>query len=473
MWLPLTLFMVLFTTATSTAMAGIDTLDGSGFVIIRKISLQGNKRTKPSIILREMKFAEGDTLAAGVLPALLRESQQNIFNTRLFNVVTLDSTSLGPGGETTVTVNMIERWYIWPIPYIEFSDRNFNVWWENKDLSHITYGVDLTFNNMRGRNETLIVMAHLGYEQLYGFTYRIPYINRKETFGTGFGAGVELNHEVAVETRENRQVFLKDPSRYLRNLSFAYAELFYRPSFYTLHTLRFSYNQLLFSDTVIKTPGFSLDEMNLQRLFYLSYQYKLDHRDVQYYPLKGYYFDASLVLGFPYTVSHDFHIKTNLRRYWQLFGRWYWATGFAGKATFASVQPYYLTRALGYDRDYVRGYEYYVVDGQHFALLKNNLKFALLPQRIIRLGFIPSQKFNTIPVAIYLNAFCDLGYVYNHRATDAVYRETFGNTLENSLLVGWGGGIDLATYYDFVVRMEVSVNGMGKPGFFLHFMASI
>jgi hypothetical protein len=113
-----------------------------------------------------------------------------------------------------------------------------------------------------------------------------------------------------------------------------------------------------------------------------------------------------------------------------------------------------------------------VIDGQHFALLKNNLKFALLPQRTETIGFIKTTKFNTIPLALYLNAFVDMGYVYHYseNPADGIYA---GNTLENSFLIGYGIGIDFTTYYDIVIRVEGSMNRMNQPGLYLHFIAPI
>jgi hypothetical protein len=120
----------------------------------------------------------------------------------------------------------------------------------------------------------------------------------------------------------------------------------------------------------------------------------------------------------------------------------------------------------------VRGYEYYVVDGQHFAVVKNNLRFAVIPHHVERLGFIQTAKFNTIPVALYVNAFIDMGYVYHYPVLqpDEI---VLGNTLENSLLIGYGLGMDFTTYYDIVIRVEAAMNRMAQPGIYVHFIASI
>jgi hypothetical protein len=127
-----------------------------------------------------------------------------------------------------------------------------------------------------------------------------------------------------------------------------------------------------------------------------------------------------------------------------------------------------MQQGLGYGREYVRGYEYYVVDGRDFLLWKNNFKFAIIPARVFGIDFLRSPKFNKVPFALYLNVFGDLGYVLY----DGDYPDP-SNDLRNSLLLGCGVGLDLATYYDIVIRLEASVNRDGMPGIYLHFTAPI
>ena len=155
------------------------------------------------------------------------------------------------------------------------------------------------------------------------------------------------------------------------------------------------------------------------------------------------------------------------RKYWQVHQRIYVATGVNGKVS-TGLQPYFIIRGIGYDRDVVRAYEYYLVDAQHFGILKSNIKFAIIPNQVKKINFIRTEKFSKIYYALYLNIFADAGY--------GIYNQDFGqetNDLQNAFLFGYGAGLDFVTYYDVVVRFEFSANLLNETGFFLHFRAPI
>lgn len=437
-------------------------------LILRKINIYGNNRTKAPIILRELPFRSGDTIQSSDYAGRIAEARENVFNTRLFNFVTIDSTSVSADKVLTdINVRVIERWYIWPWPYFEVSDRNFNSWLQTTDWSRLTYGIDFTFQNVRGRNETLKIPVHLGFNQKFGLLYQMPWLNKKKTIGAEFGALYQRNHEVIVTSEENKPVYYKDENLYPSELIVVNAGLILRKGIYAKHTFSFAYSWYSFSDTLLKqNPEFSVSTRPDFLTFY--YQFKNDHRDVHYYPLKGSYFDVELYkYGFFQEVD-ELHLKSSLRKYWRLHNRWYFASGATVSFNVSGQQNYFLQNGLGYGREFVRGYEYYVIDGKSFGLLKNNLKFAIIPPRVLDLGFIRSKKFGTVPYALYMNVFADLGYVHN---TSAAQNRL--NDLQDALLVGYGAGFDFTTYYDVVIRLEFSLNGMGEPGIYLHFMAPI
>ena len=70
------------------------------------------------------------------------------------------------------------------------------------------------------------------------------------------------------------------------------------------------------------------------------------------------------------------------------------------------------------------------------------------------------KQFKKSHYSLYLGVFSDLGYVLNEQPE---------NTLNNSLLWGKGIALDYVTYYDKLLRIEYSINGLGEKGVFLHF----
>jgi hemolysin activation/secretion protein len=148
-------------------------------------------------------------------------------------------------------------------------------------------------------------------------------------------------------------------------------------------------------------------------------------------------------------------------KFWKLSKLFYLGTYWSGKFSAVRDQPYYYQRGLGYGSNFVRGYELYVIDGQSYGLIKNTLKFNLLPTKTVRVKFLKTEKFNKIHYALYLNWFLDVGYVDNYRNSNV-------NPLNNDLLVGTGFGLDLVTYYDIVLRLEASMNKEKEVGFFIH-----
>jgi outer membrane protein assembly factor BamA len=204
------------------------------------------------------------------------------------------------------------------------------------------------------------------------------------------------------------------------------------------------------------------------RYLKLSYQFNLDKRDNRAYPLDGYLFQLELSQRGLGIVDSDglgvFESAVAIKSYRPLSERWFIGAGLRLKTIPTKRLPYYIQEGLGYS-SYVRGYEYYVVDGQQFALWRSNLKFALVPRKEFELGFGP-KHFTKVHFASYLNVFMDAGRVW-----DNLYAAE--NDLSNEWLIGLGAGLDLVSYYDSVIRIEYSVNGQGRTGFYLHFVQPI
>jgi outer membrane protein assembly factor BamA len=446
---------------------------GSLFIRIDSILISGNKITRDNIILRELMFQEGQYVNTQSLDSLLEKSRENLLNTLLFNFVDIGKSYLPDDSSfVNISIEVTERWYIWPTPILKISDRNFNVWWQTKDFSRLSYGFYIDWRNFRGRKESFIVRFQWGYDRIVELNYLIPYLDKNKIYGLGFAFGHSSQNEAAVRTQYNKQEFFDDPLDYARQDNYAYGQFLIRRGFYNTHFFQLGYDHHNFSDSLInENIHFTVDSASRVQYFSLHYQYKSDHRDFKSYPLKGHYFDLEVIKDglwiFQENSLNTFYIRSAFRKYWKLDNRLYLASGVSGQVSMG-LQPYFSLRGIGYDRDIIRSYEYYLVDAQHFAVFKNNLKFALIPQTERQFNFINSEKFSKIFYALYLNIFFDAGL--------GIYNQDFGketNDLQNSLLLGYGTGLDFVTYYDVVMRLEFSINFLNETGVFLHFRAPI
>ncbi|MEO8149251.1 MAG: hypothetical protein ABI723_16515 [Bacteroidia bacterium] len=437
----------------------------STMISVDRIILLGNKVTRPSIIYRELIFHKDDTLPEYVLDRAIERSRENLMNTLLFNFVQIDKLN-DINNKRSIVITMTERWYIFPIPIIEFVDRNFNEWLKTKDFSRINYGFVLSDNNFRGAKELFQVSARFGYSQKFAFNYVIPYLNRAQENGLNLMGGYNRNHEISYTLTDSKLTFYKNEDIYVRKEYYGLVRYTHRDRIYNYASFGVEYRFSSIADTVAKlNDRYFVNGTTFEQFIALGYKWSRDMRDYKIYSLHGYYFDAEVNkvgLGILKNEPNLLFITSSFKNTNEISRRWHLGYSIKGRICGQSEAPFYNQRALGYQNDFVRSYEYYVINGQSFALAKTNLKFSLVPQRIFYLGAIGSDKFNTIPYAFYLNAFCDVGYV-----RDKVFAET--NPLANQFLPGYGLGIDFVTYYNIVIRLEYSFNKFGENGFFLHF----
>ena len=116
---------------------------------IRNIQINGLKTTKETTVLRELSFFVGDKVTIQELHSLLEENKSNLLNQWLFNFV--DFTPIIKENEVDILLKVTERWYVWPYPIFEISERNFNVFWDSlrqsnfQDFSRLNYGLFLNW----------------------------------------------------------------------------------------------------------------------------------------------------------------------------------------------------------------------------------------------------------------------------------------------------------------------------------------
>lgn len=428
-------------------------------VVITGISLSGNETTKEQVMLRELTFAPGDTILAENLEPLLEENQRRLFNLRLFHHVNYTYTC--SEGQVQVAYQVQERFYLYPIPIFDFADRNFNAWLEKKDWSRIDYGLNLIRRNFRGRNEEVRVRVQRGFNKRLELGYRIPYVWRKYNIGADFSVADYRSRTISYANLNNRQRFFEQESGMPIRRSSVSAALVHRQNVQRQAGLRLSYFNEHISDSVaFLNPEYYREAQQERQYTRLELYRVINRRNDFAYPTAGSYFEAIVAQtmflqnsGSPFTTARAKYVQ-----YVPLSDKYSYMVGAEGQLRLAGKHAFADNVALGF-RSYVRGYELYVVGGQHYGLFKQGLTRQLVDIKSINLKFIHNPKFNSVPLAFYLNAFTDAGYV-----VDDVFEQ--GNPLTNRLLLGSGLGLHAVTFYDIVLRLEYTLNREGDTGLY-------
>ncbi len=454
----------------NTSLQPDSTSERLGMLIVDSISITGNRRTINRIIFRELDFKEGDTLFIADTSHTFKRNRNQVFNTGLFVTTNIKADSIN-GNHCRVAIHVKEEWYIFPMPILELADRNFNEWinQNNMSLSRINFGIRFRHENFRGRNERLKIVLQGGFTDKYELEYILPNINKKQTTGLGFKTTYATQKAVAFTTGNDKLKYWENED-VVKTRLFTGLSITKRQRLYTKHLFSLGFNYQHVQDSIaILNPNYFLDGRTDVHFLTFSYSISWDRRDIHYYPLKGKNIEAGFTkYGLGVFGDLDaFRAYGKFGRFWQLSKHYYFATKVSGQFSLPNKLPYFISQGLGYDEDLVRGFELQVVDGQHYLLSRNELRRRLF-KTTLHFNFFPVKEFRTVPLAIYLKGFSDLGYVIDSQSNDLTVEAT-GNILKNSFLWGNGIGIDIISYYDAVLRLEYSVtNKKGIHGFFFH-----
>lgn len=200
------------------------------------------------------------------------------------------------------------------------------------------------------------------------------------------------------------------------------------------------------------------------RYFEIDYVYRRERRDNRFYPIKGNFIEAEIQkigLGIYHNInklntslaySHYFPISNRINYEMRLKGQREWTRG---------DHPYFGLEALGYGEDYIRGYEFYVIDGTDFLLSRNSLRFKFFDRVFDLKKKMPVKNYRLFPVTLWITLNADVGKSYNY-----LFNEE--NTLNNQWLFGKGIGLDIVLYYKYAFQIEYSINHLNEKGIFLH-----
>lgn len=430
-------------------------------VVVRAVQFSGHRKTKTYILEREMALAAGMRLSKEQLCAQALLSQQQLMNTQLFVEVQV---LIQPVTSDTVAIQVQakERWYIFPVPYFDIVDRSWNEWYvtHKASLKRVNYGAKLKWYNVSGRNDKLDVSATTGYNQQLFVQYSQPFADESLRHGFELGLAYNQQHETNYGTVQNRPQFFRMDDAYVRRNAYLSLGYSYRPGSLHRHYVRFRYlwDQVL--DSVLKLNpqfnGLSRRNIHFPEFSYTWEYYKADYNP---YPTKGIIVNMNAMIR---GLHQDMHMT-------QLYATGHWAIPLRHKFNLflqgvATVklpleQSWYNLPMFNYGGGpFLRGTEYYVVDGVAGALGRATLRYPLLKFEIR--NPLRSKSHGKIPFAFYGKMYADAGYFYQPGALNM--------PLNNRFARSGGFGIDLVSFYDVVIRFEYSFNQFGEKGLFVH-----
>ena len=451
----------------SEMVSGVNVLPFVPKTIISSITITGNKKTKDMVILRELTFAEGDTLPTGTLAQEFDQSKTNVLKTSLFNYVTITATEI-ESGFAAVTVNVEERWYLWPSFSITPHNGNLNQWLRDPDIHKVDVCFGLKKYNFRGRRELLFFNFRRGFNNISQIGYSNIAVDKKYRHLLATSLTLKTQKDVLVRTTDGEGEYIQFGQNAFKEIK---PDLIYqfRQNINTSHYFNISYDDVSICDSlVLLNPDFLGDGKTHIRNITTAYRFRIDNRSSSYYPLTGSYYEVAFKrIGYLSDSPVVLGAEADVRHYFKFADRIYFAAQ-AYVATYTNNTPFYLRPNLGSKPNIFEGYEHNLIYGDALSYIKTSYKFEIIPTHIVHFERINIPKFNKIHIAAYLNVFANCAYVEDHGDTDSL-RNPYNNTFLGAI----GLGLDIVTYYDKVFSIFVTRNvqnnhylGVGFRSFF-------
>jgi len=433
-------------------------------VSVREIIINGLKRTKASIVFRELTFAMGDTLQQIDLGSIMERSRNNLLNLGIFNEAVVNVKEWDTEKNTIdVSVDVKESWYIYALPIVELADRNFNVWWNTYDhkLDRLNLGARLDFLNFTGRNDKLKAKLQFGYTPKQELEYRFPYLNKRQSLGVSVGFLHSINKEVSYATINNQEQFVQIDERKLLQRWRAQASAVYRPNLFINYEFSLMFQEYDVDQQIVSenyNPDYFRNGESVNTTVIAKASFVYDERDFKIYPSRGMVAQVELEKTGLNESTDENKLTTRAAVEWNMaFGRRFQQrlVGIGYYSLIRSQPSYIYYKALGYEQNYVRGYELYVVDGLDYFIGKYQIAYKLVESKVTWGSKSPIVQFKEMPFRIYLSMAGETGKAYE-------------NPLANRWLYGWGPGLDVVLYNNFLFQFSVSTNHLGETGFFIH-----
>lgn len=440
---------------------------------IRAVVIDGNVRTKESIIERELGFTKGQPLPYS--DSLFSVWRMRLESTKLFNWVEISKNSIGD----TLNIRVVERWYLWVKPEGGFLDRNFSEWSKNRDLQRLSIGATVYVNNILGQQGGFFVRQARGFMAADGLGFQRPFLKYRNCNAWKFSFDNMRSRRAWINS-ENNKVVIKEHGEIQQQEQFVgIAEYKRRFEYKWQGVMRYKFvSDQAAQDIEAVNPQYfiaplgvvaGLNENWKQNTHSLFLGCVRDTRNQTNYPTKGSEWKAGVTGGLQFcnnTARPYGEFESKYRGFYTL-GTHTSLALLAQTRYRVGTLGYVLQRQMGYGMEYVRGYEAFVFDGAGVVLGKAAWRYQLLgDQRTLKLRFLPSA-YEKVPIQCWFNIFADVGRTLSPYQIDR-------NPMSNQTLMSVGTGFDLLCYYDALARFDCSYNAnLGRLVFNVSFFHAI
>ncbi|MDR3666780.1 MAG: BamA/TamA family outer membrane protein [Ignavibacteriaceae bacterium] len=364
-------------------------ITGEYSVKIDTIIIRGNYITEDFIILRELTFKQGDTLTS----KQATYNKERVYSLDIFNQVKIYPVSVH--NKIIAVIDVVESWYIWPIPFAEL---------KNGDWNKISYGIDLAIKNFRGMNETVRINAGLGYDPSLTVDYIVPVLNYNEN--------IYLDTRLSYNVVENKSLTAQQEYGAVFDQKMIDAQITIGKRINLFHNITFT-TGYDYVETPLYFPGINASDKRIDRVLFVGAGYAFDTRDLAQFPKNGIYSSLGILMKGLGLNDINYQIYTfDFREYrplfWDISGKWRFTT----RLTSGKSIPYYDYSVLGY-QERIRGYLHDVLEGNDYFLTSLEFFHPLIKDIDLNFDFIPivPKQFLSYRVALYTEIFGDAGAV--------------------------------------------------------------
>ncbi len=433
-------------------------------VLVKDIIFTGLKHTKTWTALQELDFKKNDSINLTDIATIIDANEKRLLSTGLFNLCNINIKEWDEvNNNLQFVIDVKENWYIYPAPIFELADRSFNVWAKemNCDFKRVNYGLRLDHLNLTGYKDKLKLILQTGYTRKYELEYQFPYIVKN--WGLTVNAVFSEQKEMGYITQNNKVLFKKYADERILVQRFRAGITFTnRTNVYLSQSLKAEYHSNTVDKIVVEelNPNYFPNGNDYIKYIKLEYILKYNRTIFPTYPEGGYAFSVEarkdgLFLGNYSNAS----VALDYEKYFKPSKRLITGFKIKGKVNLENNDiPYSNNSAIGYGKDVIRGYELYVMDGTNFAWLKTAIKFNLFDKKYA-MKYMPLSAFKVMPIRMFVKWATEIGYAY-----EPTYINT--NNFNNRLLVGYGPGLDLLLYNNFLLSFEYSFNHTGEHNIF-------